>query len=33
MGRGMSQRAMVWTYVIIEALVLVPLTIYIACNK
>jgi hypothetical protein len=29
----MSTKAMVWTYAILEALVLVPLTIYIACNK
>lgn len=29
----MKQRTMVWTFVVIEALVLIPLIVYIACCK
>lgn len=31
--RGMSEKAMVLTFAIIEALVLIPLIVYIACRK
>ncbi len=31
--KGMSEKAMVWAYVVIEALVLIPLVIYLACRK
>ena len=31
--KGMSQKAMVWTFAVIEALVLIPLVFYIACRK
>lgn len=31
--KGMSEKAMVWTYVVIEALVLIPLVIYLSCRK
>ena len=31
--KGMSTKAMIWTYVVIEALVLIPLIAYIACRK
>ena len=33
MKQGMSTRAMVWAYVVIEALVLIPIVIYVACHK
>ena len=29
----MKQKQMVWTYVVIEALVLIPIIVYIACRK
>ena len=29
----MKQRTMVWTFAVIEALVLIPLVLYIACRK
>lgn len=29
----MSTKAMVWTYVVIEAAVLIPLIVYLSCHK
>lgn len=29
----MKNRTMVWTYVVIEALVLIPIIVYLACRK
>lgn len=31
--KGMSTKAMVWTYVVIEAAVLIPLVVYLSCQK
>ena len=29
----MKNRTLVWTYVVIEALVLIPIIVYLACRK
>ena len=31
--KGMSTKAMVWTYVVIEAAVLIPLIVYLSCHR